>query len=81
MTPFREHYTPSELVQCARYGVTLPKWCNAPEPVSCLAGPNGEYRAVDAVVRWRGGDGAADVLVGVNIRIGYEHADRLCVCG
>ena len=32
-------------------------------------------------VRWRGGAGVADVLVGVNIRIGYEHTDRLCVCG
>ena len=33
------------------------------------------------LVRWRGGAGVADVLVGVNIRIGYEHTDRLCVCG
>ena len=33
------------------------------------------------LVRWRGGDGAGEVLAGVSIRIGYEHADRLCACG
>ena len=53
VTPFWEHYTPSELVQCSLRGVAR---CEC---------------------RWRVSYGAADVLVGVCIRIGYEHPDSL----
>ena len=44
----------------------LPKWCNAPLQVQrvVIAGGRASY-------------GAADVLVGPCMRIGYEHADSL----
>ena len=70
VTPFREYDTPSELVQCSLSGAMLPKWCNAPLQVQRVVNAGGRVSY-----------GAADVLVGVSIRIGYEHPDRLCACG
>ena len=44
----------------------LPKWCNAPLQVQRVVNAGGRVSY-----------GAADVLVGVSIRIGYAHADSL----